>query len=105
MVDFISGAAANPVTYDLLSVDSETFINEIRGRSAQLYSTLSKGVHWEFFSSALVLGEPTVKAAIRDTCLLLGSLGFASHFIPTSYARMSPAAALEAYVAFREEVQ
>jgi len=104
MVDFVSTTSANTITSEILNSDSETFIDEIRGRSSQLYSTLSKGVHWEFFSSALVLGESTVKEAIRDTCLLLAILGFASHFIPTAYARLSPAEALEAYLSFRKDV-
>ena len=104
MVDFVSSQPPSFETTDLLNTDSETFINEARGRSGQLYSTLSKGVHWEFFSSALVLGESTVKTAIRDTCLMLSILGLASHFIPTSHARLSPAEALAAYLAFRREV-
>ena len=69
-----------------------------------LYSTLSKGVHWEFFTSALVFDDATVKAAIRDTCLLIGRLGLTSHFIPTAYASLSPLEAVEKYVSFRREL-
>ena len=64
------------------------------GRSSQLYSTLSKGVHWEFFTSVLVFDEFTVKSAIRDTCLLVGKLGLISHFVPTAFASLEPNEAL-----------
>jgi hypothetical protein len=104
MIDFVSTRGSIPETVELLNADAETFINEIRGRSTQLYSTLSKGVHWEFFSTVLILGEATVKTAIRDTCLLLATLGLVSHFIPTSFARVPPAQALDAYIAFRRDV-
>ncbi|MGJ5035405.1 hypothetical protein ACQR13_14980 [Bradyrhizobium sp. HKCCYLRH3059] len=104
MLDYISSTPTGAASADVVNIDSETFIKEVRGRSSQLYSTLSKGVHWEFFSSALVFGESTVKEGIRDTFLLLGLLGLASHFIPTAYARLQPAQALEAYEAFRRIV-
>ncbi|NUU44380.1 hypothetical protein [Tardiphaga robiniae] len=104
MLDFVSNAPTNAALADILSLDADTFIDKVRGQSSQLYSTLSKGVHWEFFSSSLVFGESTVKAAIRDSCLLMANLGLASHFVPTAYARVTPAKALEAYLAFRQDV-
>jgi hypothetical protein len=104
MLDYVSSVPANAALMDILAVDADSFIDAIRGRSSQLYSTLSKGVHWEFFSSSLVFGEDTVKAAIRDTCLLMAQLGLASHFVPTAYARVNPAEALDAYLDFRRDV-
>ncbi|MBS1190829.1 MAG: hypothetical protein H6R10_2621 [Rhodocyclaceae bacterium] len=104
MLDFVSTRQSEPQLADLLLIDSETYVGETRGRSAQLYSTLSKGVHWEFFTSALLFDEITVKTAIRDTLLLVGRLGLVSHFIPTAYAALQPDEALDHYISFRKLV-
>ena len=89
MLDFVA-TSKNPILTDILEFEAETYINQTKGRSLQLYSTLSKGVHWEFFTSALVFDESTVQNLIRDTCLLVGHLGLTSHFIPTAYASSFP---------------
>lgn len=101
MIDFVSQKPANPLLSEILSIDIDDYINATSGRSRQLYSTLSKGVHWEFFTSALVFDEATVKTAIRDTCLLVSHLGLTSHFVPTAYASLSPDAAIEEYISFK----
>lgn len=104
MLDFVSAQPVNPVLADLLSIDPEKYIGETRGRSAQLYSMLSKGVHWEFFTSALLFDDMTVKTAIRDTLLLVSQLGLVSHFVPTAYAALKPDEALNHYISFRKIV-
>jgi hypothetical protein len=104
MLDFVSKHSSDPLLAEVLAVDADTYVGETKGRSAQLYSTLSKGVHWEFFTSALLFDESTVKTAIRDTCLLVAHLGLTSHFIPTAYASLEPARALDEYIAFRKLV-
>lgn len=104
MLDFLSSSQAYPTLPDIRELDAETYINTTKGRSLQLYSTLSKGVHWEFFTSALLFDEITVKSLIRETCLLVGHLGLTSHFIPTAYASLTPDEAVNAYLAFRREV-
>lgn len=101
MLDYISVNGSDPGLRDIVLLNSETYVSQCKGQSLQLYSTLSKGVHWEFFNSALQFDEPTVKNAIRDTCLLVGHLGLVSHFIPTAYASLEPDRALEAYLSFR----
>lgn len=103
-LDFLSQQSANPLLADLTALDAESFISRSKGGSLQLYSTLSKAVHWEFFSTALVFDEATVKNAIRDTCLLVGQLGLISHFIPTAYASLTPSVALDQYISFRSVV-
>jgi hypothetical protein len=103
MLDFVSNVS-DPTLNEILSLDADNYINEAKGRSSQLYATLSKGVHWEFFTSVLVFDEPTVKTAIRDTCLLVGHLGLTSHFVPTAYASLSPRDALDLYMLFRREL-
>lgn len=105
MLDFVSTISEKDGLSEVLDLDPEHFIDGARGRSAQLYSTLSKGVHWEFFTSVLVFDELTVKTQIRDTLLLIGQLGLASHFIPTAYASLSNDVAVNTYVAFRKEMQ
>lgn len=102
MLDFVSSYPLDPVANEILALDAETYVDEKRGRGIQLYSTLSKGVHWEFFTSGLVFDESTVKTAIRETCLLIAQLGLVSHFIPTAYASLSPDAAVDTYVSFRK---
>ena len=101
MLDFVSGLPNDPALTEIYSLDSETYLKETSGRSNQLYSMLSKGVHWEFFTSALLFDEQTVKNAIRDTCLLIAHLGLVSHFIPTAYSCLAPAEAVEKYVSYR----
>ena len=104
MLDFVSARPADPVLADLLAIDPEKYIGETRGRSAQLYSMLSKGVHWEFFTSALLFDEVTVKTAIRDTLVLVSHLGLVSHFVPTAYAALKPDEAVDHYISFRKLV-
>lgn len=104
MLDFVSTLPQDPVLNDILAIDADSYIDENKGRSVQLYSTLSKGVHWEFFTSALLFDEATVKGVIRDTCLLISHLGLTSHFIPTAYASLEPNKAVEEYINFRKLV-
>lgn len=101
MLDFVNTRSADPALADVLSVDADVYIGQSKGRSAQLYSTLSKGVHWEFFTSALLFDESTVKTAIQDTCLLVAQLGLISHFIPTAYASLDLSNAVDEYIEFR----
>ncbi len=104
LLDHISAQDADPLLSDIVSIDPDRFIDEIKGRSAQLYSTLSKGVHWEFFTSALLFDEPTVKNMIRDTLVLVANLGLVSHFVHTAYASLPPEEAVNSYKAFRRLV-
>ena len=51
---------------ELRSMNPETFTSAVRGKGAALYSTLSKGVHWDFFVESVVMDEATLKDGIRD---------------------------------------
>ncbi len=104
LLDFVSSYKSEPQLADILATDADKYIPNVRGRSLQLYSTLSKGVHWEFFTTPLVFDETTVANAIRDTLLLLSQLGLTSHFIPTAYASLSAKDAVENYLAVRKEI-
>ncbi|MCI0621795.1 MAG: hypothetical protein L0387_09010 [Acidobacteria bacterium] len=104
MLDYVSTYPPGQALTDILAIDGETYVGKSRGRSLQLYSTLSKGVHWEFFTSAILFDELTVKNAIRETCVLVSHLGLTSHFIPTAYASLEPAKAVEEYISFRKLV-
>ena len=103
-VDFVSSLPADPALSDILALSADNYINQTKGRGAQLYSTLSKGVHWEFFTNTLVFDESTVKSAIRDTFLIIGDLGLISHFMPTAYGSMKPKEAVDHYICFRRLV-
>ena len=104
-VDFALKRGSDPMLAELTQMEPERFISTKRGVSAQLYSTLSKGVHWEFFNSLLVLDEATVKQTIREACVVVADLGLVSHFIPTAYASMDKALAVETYIEFRRTLQ
>jgi hypothetical protein len=104
LLDHVSTLDANPLLADIQNIDPERFIDETKGRSTQLYSTLSKGVHWEFFTSALLFDEITVKNSIREAILLIAHLGLASHFVHTAYASLSPNVAVDSYIAIRRLV-
>ncbi len=93
-----------PQLNEIRSIESDKYISEIKGRLRQLYSQLSKGVHWEFFSSSLQMDEVTVKSLLRDTIVNVAGLGLISHFVPTAYASLDADAAVEAYVQLRELV-
>lgn len=100
-LDYISSLPPDPLLADVANLDPDRFIDETKGRSAQLYSTLSKGVHWEFFTSALLFDETTVKNAIRETFVIMANLGLVSHFIHTAYASLTPSEAVNSYKATR----
>jgi len=102
LLDFLATRPVPQQMPDLMAIDSDNFISSVRGRGAQLHSSLSKGVHWEFFTSVLIFDEATIRTLIRDTCILIAQLGLISHFIPTACASLPPAKALNAYRAFRK---
>ena len=104
LLDHVSTLAPDRLLADVLNIDPDRFIDETKGRSAQLYSTLSKGVHWEFFTSTLIFDDVTVKNSIRDAVLLVAHLGLASHFVHTAYASLDPGAAVDCYKAIRRIV-
>lgn len=104
MLDFVSTKSDEPEAADILAIDPETYIPSVRGRAAQVYSTTSKAVHWEFLSAAAVMDEPTVKASIRDILLITGQLGFVSHFATTSLANVGKDDAWTHYKKLREDV-
>lgn len=90
---------------ELLNLEPETFTSYTKGRSAELYSKLSKGVHWDFFVSSVMMDEGTLKDAIRDCFIQVGNMGFVSHFVPTAYRSLNPADALNVYKEFRRAFQ
>jgi len=103
MLDFVSNNS-EPLLGDVRLIDADSYIDSAKGRSQQLYSSLSKAVHWEFFTTALVFDEATVKSLIRDTFILVGHLGLVSHFIPTAYAPLQPTDAVDCYISIRKAI-
>jgi hypothetical protein len=104
MLDFVATKSADASSTDLLKVDPESHILKMKGRAGQLYSTVSKAVHWEFLSAPAVIDTLTVKASIRDVLLLVGELGFMSHFVATSFAKTTPDEAWKHYVSLRKDL-
>lgn len=100
-LDFLSGHDS-AIGHDLRSIDPEQFTSVTRGRCAALYSKLSKGVHWDFFVSSLIMDEGTLKDAIRECLIQLGNIAFVSHFVPTAYRKLNNLEAIETYIEFRE---
>jgi len=90
--------------FNVTVVEPSNFIPIVKGKAATLYSTLSKGVHWELFVSSLLMDEVTVKDAIRNTYALVADLALVSHFIPTAYRRLNADAAVEMYKEMRKVI-
>jgi hypothetical protein len=88
-----------------MAMSPETFTSSTKGKCAALYSTLSKGVHWDFFASSAVMDEGTLKDSIRDCFIQVANLGFVSHFVPTAYRSLDRNDALVAYTDFRKAFQ
>lgn len=87
------------------SLELSAIIPSFRRRFATLYSTLSKGVHWEFFVDSIVIDEPTLKDCLQDTFLYLSEIALISHFVPSAHASFDPAEALEIYELLRTEIE
>jgi hypothetical protein len=102
-LDCAAEVSSNPYVADFLSTASETFIPEAKGRGMAIYSQLSKGVHWEFFNSALTLfDEASVKEAIRDSVKWMARLALVSHFVPTAMGRLDGNVAVADYASVLE---
>lgn len=103
-LDAIAQAGPGPFA-EILSFNPETYVGYVRGRCSSLYSTLSKGVHWDFFVSTVVMDEGTIKDSIRESLIILGSLGLVSHFVPTAYRSSEQDSVIASYKTFRESFQ
>ena len=87
-----------PHVSTFLESESDTFIAGAKGRGASIYSQLSKGVHWEFFSSAAAtFDEATVKQIVRDALTWCCRLGLVSHFLPNAQGCIAGEEALQSY--------
>jgi hypothetical protein len=94
-----------PELVEIFSSDPKKFVDITKGSCMQLYSQLSKGVHWEYFSSAIQMDEVTVKNLMRETLITVAGVGLVSQFIPTAYASLSPQDAVAHFVKLRKAVQ
>lgn len=104
-LDYLAERGASESLHELQAMDPETFTSSTKGKCAALYSTLSKGVHWDFFVSSVVMDEGTLKDSILDCFIQVGNLGFVSHFVPTAYRSLDRTDALVAYDDFRKAFQ
>lgn len=89
---------------DLKQEDPFSYIPKKRGKAASIYSTLSKGVHWEFFVSSIVMDESTIKSTMSDCISLVAELSLVSHFIPTAICRLPEDEALLKYIEIKEQL-
>jgi hypothetical protein len=104
MLDYIDNDNSESLG-DLKKLEPIKYVGFTKGKCASLYSTLSKGVHWEFFTSSIVMDEGTIKDSIRDMLVTVGGMSLVSHFIPTAYRSLDRGGALDSYKAFRESFQ
>ncbi|ARE85382.1 hypothetical protein ROSMUCSMR3_03936 [Roseovarius mucosus] len=89
---------------ELISIEPEAFVPRMRGELGRLYSSLSKGVHWDFFNSAIEYDESSIKANLQDLFSRVSILGLTSHFIPTAYSSLMPDDAFDIYAQMRSHV-
>jgi hypothetical protein len=82
--------------------DPDRFVVRTKGQMQSLYSTLSKGVHWEFFTSGIIMDEVTLKEGIKDAFSLIGGLALVSHFIPTAVGCLPADEAVNTYISLKE---
>jgi hypothetical protein len=104
-LDFVVSLPATPILDEFLRIEADTFISTARGRGGAIYSQLSKGVHWEFFSSASTTFDPTtVRQVIADTFTWVCQLALVSHFLPGAHGCLSTENAVQAYSDTLEQV-
>lgn len=89
---------------ELTQIEPEAFVPRMKGQFSQLYSSLSKGVHWDFFNSEIEYDEATLKARLQELFSQISILGLTSHFIPTAYSSLDVADALEVYSQTRARI-
>lgn len=89
-----SGLEKSPL---IETIEPSSFVPRMKSELARLHSTLSKGVHWDYLAPAAVMDAPTLEVALDAVISHVALLGFTSHFIPTSYARVAPERAYEIY--------
>ena len=102
-LDFIDDDDDTALNF-IKSLESITFVHRIRSHFSRLYSSLSKGVHWEFFVHSVEMDENTLRDLISDTIKYVSTLALVSHFSETFYGTMDRSAALEMYKAVMERV-
>jgi hypothetical protein len=89
---------------ELTQIEPEKFIPRIKGQFNQLYSSLSKGVHWDFFNSEIEYDEDTLKAGLQELFSQISIIGLTSHFIPTAYSSLNVTDAFEVYSQARSQI-
>ena len=97
-LDFAGTLPSTPAIAELLQLDTELFIASAKGRGNSIYSQLSKGVHWEFFSGASTAFDPaTVRQVIRDAFVWVCRLAVVSHFLSNAHSCLSKHDAMQTY--------
>lgn len=89
---------------EITRIEPEAFVPRMRGDLGRLYSSLSKGVHWDFFNSAIEYDESSMKANLQDLFSRVSILGLTSHFIPTAYSPLTAEDALDMYAQMRSNL-
>ncbi len=97
-LDYAGDLSPNTATKSLLLIEADDFVAQCKGNGNRLYSQLSKGVHWEFFSRVSVgLDEFTARDLIKDAVKWVSRIALMSHFIPTAHCRLSAAEAFQSF--------
>jgi len=104
LIDFTSNYNGDEID-EIKNIDPEKYSVIMKGKFSSLYSTLSKGVHWDFFVSSVVLDQDTIKESIRESLISLSTLGLISHFVPTAYRSLNQQVAVQTYQQFRKAFQ
>ena len=97
-LDFANQMESYDIIDNLRDLEADTFISTARGRGNSIYSQLSKGVHWEFFTSASTAFDPTtVRQVIADTFTWVCRLALVSHFFSGAHGCLPKDEAMHIY--------
>ncbi len=98
-LDYAASMRADAAIASILLTDADRFVSECKGKGNMLYSQLSKGVHWEFFSRiSVTFDEQTVRQLMQDAIMWVSKIALISHFIPTAQCRLTASEAFQSYL-------
>jgi hypothetical protein len=108
LTDVVAGRVSLPTwVINLLKLErGEHCLHLVRKKAGECYSSLSKGMHFEFFKDhATRPTAPEVVTAIRDTITVAATCALYSHFTDISLQKIPHEAAIECFLTLTTKFQ